>query len=225
MLNKKMKTALVTGASRGIGLAIANRLAKDGIEVLAPTREEMDLLSNTSIDSYVGKCKARVDILINNAGINILGGATELSDEVILQTMQINLLAPLRLIRGIAPEMIKRRYGRIVNISSIWSEITKPKRLTYSMSKSALNSMTRTLAVEFAADNVLVNALAPGYVNTELTKQNNSPKEIELIKQNIPIRRLAEPEEIAEAAAFLASEKNTYITGQVIMSDGGFTCQ
>ena len=105
MLNKKMKTALVTGASRGIGLAIANRLAKDGIEVLAPTREEMDLLSNTSIDSYVGKCKARVDILINNAGINILGGATELSDEVILQTMQINLLAPLRLIRGIAPEM------------------------------------------------------------------------------------------------------------------------
>lgn len=220
----KNKIALVTGASQGIGQAIAQRLRQEEIEVIAPPMEEMDLLDDRSIDKYLASLKKPIDILVNNAGINILGSGLEVSDETIKQMMQINLVAPLRLVRAIAPGMVERKYGRIVNISSIWGTITKPRRVTYSMTKSGLNGLTRTLAVELAPDNVLVNAVAPGYVHTELTRQNNSPEEIEKIKNTIPLGRLAEPNEIAEVVAFLCSAKNTYITGQVIVTDGGYIC-
>jgi NAD(P)-dependent dehydrogenase (short-subunit alcohol dehydrogenase family) len=218
------KSALVTGASRGIGSAIAKRLKNAGITVLAPSRQELDLLSPHSIDSYLDSLRQPVDILINNAGINIPGPCTELSDDAVTQTLQVNLIAPLRLVRGIIPQMMDRKFGRIVNISSIWSAVTKRGRITYSMSKAGLNAMTRTMAVELASYNILVNAVAPGYVNTELTRKNNTPSEIDAIKKSIPVRRLAEPSEIAEVVAFLASDKNTYLTGQVVIVDGGFTC-
>jgi 3-oxoacyl-[acyl-carrier protein] reductase len=219
------RTALVTGASRGIGFAIAARLRHDGVRVLAPSRGELDLLSNASIDAYLAALKEPVDILVNNAGINRLAAGIEVPDSDIEDTLQVNLVAPIRLIRGIAPQMIARSYGRIVNISSIWSMVTKPRRATYSASKSGLNGMTRTLAVELAPFNVLVNAVAPGYVNTELTRQNNTEQELEAIRKTIPLQRLAEPDEIAEVVSFLCSEKNSYITGQIIVVDGGFTCQ
>ena len=114
-------------------------------------------------------------------------------------------------------------YGRIVNISSIWSGVTKPGRSIYASSKAAINAFTRTAAVEYAAHNVLVNAVAPGYVNTELTQVNNTPEQIEAIKSNLPTKRLAEPVEIAELVFFLSSEKNTFITGQTIFADGGYS--
>ena len=120
--------------------------------------------------------------------------------------------------------MIKKRYGRIVNISSVWSAVAKPGRVAYAASKSGLDAVTRTTAVEFAKYNVLVNSIAPGFVNTELTKKNNSQTQLEQIKQQIPLGRLAETSEIAEFAAFLASERNTFITGQTILMDGGYTC-
>ena len=220
----RKKTALVTGASRGIGLAIAKRLEKDGIRVLRPTRKEMDLLSNMSIDFYLSELKKPVDIIVNNAGINLLAGGTEVTDENIQDSMQVNLVAPMRLIRAFAPQMISRKYGRIVNISSIWGMVTKPGRVTYSMSKSGLIGLTRTMAVELTPYNILVNAVAPGYVDTELTRKNNTKKELEVIKKKIPLKRLARPSEIAELVAFLVSEKNTYLTGQAIAIDGGFTC-
>ncbi len=221
-MNKQ--TALITGASRGIGKAIAIRLQQEGIKVLKPTRKEMDLLSNESIDRYLGSIKEPIDILVNNAGINLLDFSYDVSDDNIMETLQINLLAPLRLIRNITPQMIARRTGRIINISSIWSMVTKPRRITYSISKSGLNGMTRTLALELAPYNVLVNGVAPGYVNTELTKKNNTKEELEIIKKSIPMERLGEPDEIAELVSFLASEKNSYITGQIIIIDGGFIC-
>jgi 3-oxoacyl-[acyl-carrier protein] reductase len=142
-----------------------------------------------------------------------------------LETLQVNLLAPMQLIKGVANQMMARRFGRIVNISSIWSVVSKKRRLTYSASKAALNGMTRALAIELAPHNILINAVAPGYVNTELTRQNNSEQDINVIKETIPLQRLAEPNEIAETVFFLCSERNTYITGQVITVDGGFTCQ
>jgi 3-oxoacyl-[acyl-carrier protein] reductase len=222
-MNKK--TALVTGASRGIGNALTKCLQREGIRVLTPSRKELDLASSESVSAYLTSLHESVDILVNNAGINILSPIAELSDDNITQTVQVNMVSPLMLVRGVVKGMIERRFGRIINISSIWSQITKPKRVTYSMTKSGLNGMTRTLAVELAPYNILVNAIAPGYVSTELTKQNNSDKEIDLIRQSIPMRRLADPEEIAEIAVFLASGKNTYITGQVIIADGGFICQ
>ena len=223
-MNTDRRTALVTGGSRGIGLAIGKRLHADGVDIIAPTRTEMDLLSGASIDAYVRSLKQPVDILINNAGINIIASLAEIADPDIQDTIQIDLLAPLRLARALAPSMMERRYGRIVNISSVWAVVTKAGRLTYSAAKAGLGGMTRTLSVELAPYNVLVNALAPGYVNTELTRRNNTGAEIEAIERTIPVGRLAEPEEIAEVAAFLASDRNSYVTGQIIMVDGGFTC-
>lgn len=221
----KTRTALVTGASRGIGAAVASRLLAEGLNVLTPPHAELDLADNTSLDAYLSRLAEPVDVLVNNAGINRLGAGIEYRDQDLQDVLQINLVPPLRLIRGLAPRMVERQYGRIVNISSIWSAVAKPRRVTYALSKSGLNGLTRTLAVELAAHNVLINSVAPGYVNTELTRQNNSPQEIDAIRQAIPARRLAEPREIAEVVAFLCSEKNTYIVGQTIFVDGGYACQ
>ena len=220
----KRKTALITGGSRGIGAAISRCFKKQGIRVLAPVREELDLLSDLSIDAYLDSLKGPIDILVNNAGINLIASITELNDEKMQNVLQVNLLAPIRIIRKLVPEMIQREYGRIINIGSMWGSITKPHRIAYTITKSGLNGLTRSLSVELAPHNILVNCVAPGYVNTELTKKNNSFKEIECIKKTIPLRRLSEPAEIAEVVAFLVSEKNSYITGQVIIVDGGFTC-
>lgn len=220
----KERTALITGASRGIGKAIAIRFKDLGATVLDPSRTELDLSSDDSVDSYLANLKEPVDILVNNAGINPLADVTELSDEDISETMKVNLISPLRLIRGLAPGMIQRRYGRIVNISSIWGSVSKPRRLAYSISKTGLNGMTRSLAVELAEYDITVNAISPGFVNTELTSQNNSPAELAAIAGALPVKRLAEPEEIAEITAFFCSEKNSFTTGQVILADGGYSC-
>ena len=218
------KTALITGGSRGIGRAIGDRLSAEGCKVILPTRREMDLLSDESIDAYLSSLQEPVDILVNNAGINLIAAATDVSDSIIRETIQVNLAAPLRIIKAIAPVMIGRKYGRIVNISSVWGRVTKAGRVTYSMTKAGIEGMTRTWAVELAPHAILVNAVAPGYVKTELTRQNNTEAQIEAIKKTIPLNRLAAPEEIAEVVAFLVSERNSYITGQVIIADGGYTC-
>lgn len=217
--------ALVTGASRGIGAAIAQKMRNTGINVLTPSRKQLDLSLNKSIDQFLRTTDVPIDILVNNAGINMIAVCAAVSDQNIEDTIQVNLVAPVRLIRGIVPRMIQNRYGRIVNISSIWSLVSKPGRLTYSASKAGLNSITKTLAIELASCNILVNAVAPGFTNTELTKINNTKDQIEEIIKLIPLGRIAEPEEIAEVVYFLCSEANTYITGQVIFADGGFSCQ
>jgi 3-oxoacyl-[acyl-carrier protein] reductase len=220
----KRKNALITGSSRGIGLAIVKGLKKQGVNVLTPGRKELNLLNEDSIDGYLAALKCPIDILVNNAGINILGSIENLAEENINETIQVNLLAPLSIIRKIAPQMKRRKYGRIVNIGSIWGMIAKPGRAIYTLTKSGLGGLTRSAAVEFAAHNVLVNCVAPGYVNTELTRKNNPPKELKKIKSSIPLQRLAEPDEIAELVVFLCSDKNTYITGQTIAIDGGYLC-
>lgn len=223
IVDMKKQVALITGASRGIGLAIANKFRAEGYEVLTPDRHEMDLLSDSSINNYLKKIKKPIDILINNAGINPLNELVNTKDNEIETALQVNFIAPIRIARTLVPYMIKQRYGRIVNISSIWSAFTRPKRLIYSATKSALSSATQTMAVELAQYNILVNAVAPGFVNTEMTRRNNSPSDIKKLVENVPLRRLAEPEEIAHVVAFLCSDDNTYITGQTIFVDGGFT--
>jgi 3-oxoacyl-[acyl-carrier protein] reductase len=221
----KGKVALVTGGSRGIGKAVCEVLRARGAEVLSPSRQELDLSSGRSIENYFKRLDKPVQILINNAGINNIQGCLEIDESNLCASLQINLLAPLLVAGKVIPSMRASGYGRIVNISSVWSVVTKPGRLVYSMTKAGLNAVTRSLAVELAEDNILVNSVAPGYVNTELTKKNNTPAEIDKIRETIPVKKLAEPSEIAEAVAFLSSSANSYITGQIIIADGGYTCR
>ena len=221
----KGRTALVTGASRGIGAAIAERMRQEGARVLAPTRAEMDLSSDASVDTYLSRLAGPVDILVNNAGINILGDISEVRDRDLTEMLQNNLVSPLRLARGIAAGMAERRYGRIINISSVWGVVSRARRLSYTVSKAGLDGLTRALAIELAPHGILVNSVSPGYVDTELTRKNNTPQELDAIRKSVPLGRLIEPEEIAEVVAFLCSSRNRCITGQTILVDGGYTCQ
>ncbi len=220
----KNKIALVTGSSRGIGFAVARCLVKQGIKVLTPSRKELNLSDDNSIEDYFSALSSPVDILVNNAGINILGTLGDLDERGVKETMQVNLLAPLKIIGRVVPGMKKRGSGRIVNIGSIWGIVTKPGRVSYAMTKSGIGGLTRSMAVELAPSNILVNCVAPGYVNTELTLKNNPQKELRKIKESIPLGRLAEPVEVAELVSFLCSDRNTYITGQTIAIDGGYLC-
>lgn len=219
-----IRNALVTGASRGIGRAIAERLTADGMRVLTPTRTELDLASDRSVDAFLSKLDVDVDVLINNAGINPLASLDELTDEQLALTLQVDLISPVRLTRAISRGMAERGWGRIVNIASIWSVVSKPRRFAYTVSKTGLVGATRAMAVELGPSGVLVNAVAPGFVATDLTVQNNPPEDLAAIAESLPLRRMAQPSEIAELVAFLASERNSFMTGQVVVADGGYSC-
>jgi len=218
------RIALVTGGSRGIGRAVVERFEELGARVLAPTRAELDLADAAAVETYAAALDELVDILVNNAGINPLAGLDELTDDDLEETLAVNLTAPLRLCRALAPGMAARGYGRIVNVSSVWTVVGKAGRVPYTVSKTGLNGLTRAMAVELAPRGVLVNAVAPGIVATELTRQNNTPEQIAALVEQIPIGRLAEAEELAEVIAFLCSGRNSYVTGQVLVCDGGLSC-
>jgi NAD(P)-dependent dehydrogenase (short-subunit alcohol dehydrogenase family) len=219
------RTVLITGGARGIGAAIATRLRASGHTVLAPTREELDLAVPASVDSFLARrAGTAVDVLVNNAGINILRPIAEIDEATWSTMLQVNLTSVLRLTQAFAPAMAARRWGRILNVASIFAVVTRERRGAYSMTKAALAALTRTAAVEFGPGGVLVNALAPGYVDTELTRRNNPPEAIATIESGIPLGRMAQAGELAEVAAFLVSEANSYLTGQTIIVDGGFTC-
>lgn len=222
MPNLKLK-ALITGASRGIGEAIKTLFEANGILVYSPNREEMDLNSSENIKKYAQSID-NIDILINCAGINDLASIDEMTEEKLQEMIQVNLISQTLLIKYLSPSMKKNRFGRIVNFASIWADFSKERRIMYSIAKAGVKGLTTAAAVELSAYNVLVNAIAPGFVNTEMTSQNNTPEQIEQLAQALPIKRMAKPQEIAEIVYFLASEKNTFITGQTIYADGGFSC-
>jgi 3-oxoacyl-[acyl-carrier protein] reductase len=184
----------------------------------------MDLGSNESIRKYVRGLNTNIDILVNNAGINELALIEEMTDKNIQEMLQVNLISQMQLIKLLSPSMKKSKYGRIVNIASIWGEFSKEKRVMYTVAKAGVKGLTVSSAVELSKHNILVNAVAPGFVNTEMTSQNNTPEQIKVLSESIPVKRLAEPKEIAEAVYFLASNKNTFITGQTLYADGGFSC-
>jgi len=219
------RTVFLTGGARGIGAAIREELVTAGYTVISPSREELDLASKDSVEACVrDHSDIAVDVLINNAGMNVPEKISEISWDNWNKTLQTNLSSAVRLIQFFAPGMSVRGYGRILNTSSILGLVTKEGRAAYSMTKAALNALTRSAALEFGAGGVLVNSLAPGYVDTELTRKNNSPEALTSIIRSIPLGRMADPKELARVAGFLVSEQNTYLTGQTIVVDGGFTC-
>jgi 3-oxoacyl-[acyl-carrier protein] reductase len=226
MSHSESRNVFLTGGARGIGAAIAHELGGKGWTIFAPSRMELDLCDPESVGAYLHSyAPQEVDILINNAGINILNALPDIALSDWHRMQQTNLTSALQLTQFFAPQMAVRGWGRILNVSSIFSLVTKESRAAYSMTKAALNALTRSAAVEFGPRGVLVNSLAPGYVDTELTRQNNSAEAIRAIESTIPLRRMAQPAEMARIAAFLVSEENTYLTGQTITVDGGFTCQ
>jgi len=222
-MNKK--TVFISGATRGIGQAIYQKLKKENYKIIAPTRQELDLSNNTSIDQYLKTHKdLKIDILINNAGINFPQWINELEDENLQQHIQINLTSPIKLIRAFSKHMINQKWGKIINISSIFGIVARGKQTMYTATKHGLNGVTKALALELGPYNILINSVCPGFTNTELIKRNSQEKNKVIIK-DIPLGRFAEPEEIAELVSFLISEKNTYINGAEIIIDGGFTCR
>lgn len=221
MMNQK--TVLITGASRGIGLRIKNRFSSSDWTVLSPSRRELDLSDRDSVTKYLDSLKSPIDILINNAGENPIHLFSEIDLKVWDQVQQVNLTSPFMLIQRFAPAMAARNFGRIVNISSIYSSQARTGRAAYCASKAALDALTRAAAIEYSAHGVLVNSVCPGFIDTDLTRKNNSMPQIEKLLERVPVGHLGESDSVAELVYFLVSEKNTFISGQCIQIDGGFS--
>jgi len=216
-----MKKILVTGGSRGIGRAISMLLKKEWI-VVTPSRNEMDLSAVSSIDRYF-EGNNDFDAIVNNAGINIIKNISDISMDDISLINKINLEAPLRIVQHCIPHMKKKRFGRIVNISSIWGVRSKEMRTLYSATKFGLIGQTKALARELGEYGILINSVCPGFTNTKLTAQSLTSQQLADLENEIPLHRLAAPDEIAHFVDFLVSNKNTYITGQALTIDGGYT--
>jgi NAD(P)-dependent dehydrogenase (short-subunit alcohol dehydrogenase family) len=220
------RRVFVTGASRGIGEAVARRFRDDGHEVIAPPRGELDLGAFESVKGYLSRNSGlAVDVLVNNAGINEVHPIATLPLEIWIRTLETNLTSAFLLTQAFAPGMARSGWGRIVNVSSCYALVGCPGRAAYSSSKAGLLALTRATALEFGARGVLVNAVCPGFVATELTFKNNTAEQIERLRLQVPLQRLAKAEEIAEVVLFLGSHKNAYIHGQSIVADGGFIIQ
>lgn len=207
---------LLTGGSRGIGFSIKCIFEGRGHEVWSPTKDELNLFDVPYIEN------PNYDIVINNAGINWISELTEFNyheDSI----MKLNYFSPLHIIKQCLPYMIERKYGRIINIGSIWTKISKPGRSNYAASKCAIDSLSRSITAEYARHNILCNTVSPGFIATDMTYKNNTPEEIKAIESSVPVGRLGNPEEIAELVYQLTVD-NSFITGQNIVIDGGYTC-
>jgi 3-oxoacyl-[acyl-carrier protein] reductase len=237
------KTVLVTGATRGIGEAIGTFFIERGATAIltgadgenvarlnadapdAVTYLQADFTDDSSLEALLNKIKSleRLDVCVNNAGINVIKRLEEVDISDFDRVTSVNYRAPYLISQAAASVMTRGGGGRIVNVASIWSVATKEGRSPYCASKAGLAGMTRAIATDLARHNILVNAISPGFVQTELTRQSLSESEMEQLAAQVPLGRFAEPDEIARMVGFLASEENTYLTGQNIVVDGGFT--
>ena len=231
--------ALVTGGTRGIGRAVAVRLKELGADVTvtgrAPKVPELaagisylqaDLSSPESTANLADAVRAMsgLMVLVNNAGINRIHRIEDFPADEFDEITQVNYTSAYRLTQAAAQVMLaEKTAGRIVNIASIWATHTRVGRTAYCAAKAGLLGMTRSISADLAAHGILVNAVSPGFVRTDLTAQTLGPDGIAEVSAQIPSGRFAEPEEIAEVVSFLASPDNTYLTGQNIIVDGGFT--
>lgn len=221
-----MKTVLVTGGSKGIGAAICRRYRQGGWRVLAPRSGELDLSQASSIRAWLQRPEVEgIDALVNNAGINHVRELDGLESGDWERMLQVNLTAPFELIKALSGPMVRKGWGRIVNIGSAYSFVSRPGRAGYAAAKSGLLGLTRTAALELGGSGVLANLVSPGFIETDMTRLNNTPDQLERLRLQVPVGRLGTPDEVAELVFFLGSEINTYINGAAIPIDGGFLCQ
>ena len=223
-LDFQNKVVVITGASRGIGKSLMLKFQSEGAQVLGLSSKDYDLSTREDIKSLASHLAGlpKIDILINNAGINKIDDIEDISLNDYDNIMRVNVEAPFLLSQAVIPKMIENKSGRIINITSIFGHCTKEQRMSYTTSKYALSGMTKTMSVELAPHNIIVNSVAPGFTETDLTRQVLGQTGMEEVSEQIPMKRLAQPREIADVVMFLASDNNSYLTGQNIIVDGGF---
>lgn len=241
-----MKTVLITGSSRGIGAAIAQRLNNEYKIVINYNNskdEALKLLENLrKTNPYVIAVKAdvskeddvnllfdlaeknfsHVDILINNAGISHFSQIQDIEFETWKKVINTNLNSVFLSSKRAIPNMIKNKYGVIINMSSIWGDFGASMEALYSTSKGAINTFTKALSKELAPSGIRVNAVAPGIVDTDMMRNDFSYQELEELKKEVSVNRFAKPEEIADLINYLISDQASYITGDIIHINGGF---
>ncbi len=239
------KVVIVTGGAQGIGKSIVEKLASEGAncvivdideQTAQKTAKEIEekyvvktLVFNvdvsnfqqvqTCVDETVSKF-GKIDILVNNAGITKDNLILKMTEEEWDKVLDVNLKGCFNFIKAVAKYMVKQRSGRIINISSVVGLMGNPGQANYSASKGGLIALTKTLAKELASRNILVNAVAPGYIKTRMTEQLTEEQKKKL-QEYIPLNRLGEPEDVANVVWFLCIEESSYITGQVISVNGG----
>ena len=237
------KTALITGATGGIGMAIAKEMKARGAKlILSGTKKDIldklvanlgkdvkgiiaDIGDKDSIASMAKEAEnyfGSVDILVNNAGITIDGLLMRMKDEDWDNVLNVNLKANFSLCKMVVKGMVKKRWGRIINISSAVAKMGNAGQTNYAASKAAIEGLTRSLSLEVASRGITVNAVAPGFIGTEIL-ESIDPKKLEDMAKNIPVGRIGDVTDISNIVSFLASDESSYITGQVLHVNGGLT--
>lgn len=248
LFNLGGQTAVVTGGGRGLGKAIALALAEAGANVVVASRTETELkdVCKEIEQKYKGKAyyqtvdirdkasihhlvehviekEGKIDILVNGAGTNIRGKMIDLDEKDWDFVMDVNLKSVYLVSKAVIPHMQKQKFGKIINIASLTSELGFPNMPVYASSKGGVSQLTKAMAVEYAEDGIFTNAIGPGYFKTEMTKAVFEDEErVKWMKSRIPLKRIGETEDLHGTAIFLASKASNYITGQTIYVDGGW---
>ena len=233
-----MKTALVTGASRGIGKAIAEKLKEDNYKVIGTSTSDsgvdtlnsngiegylLDLNSKDSIDNFWSQLESdnkTISVLVNNAGITRDNIILRMSDEEWSDIMNVHLYGTFQLSKRALKMMLKNKWGRIINVSSASASIGNRGQSNYAAAKAGIEAFTKSLAKEVGKRDITINAIAPGFISTDMTENNKGVNADYLVKE-IPLGRFGEPEEVASLISFMCSDGASYITGQTIHINGG----